>query len=530
MSMPNANTEWPPAPWATAWRGMEDRHTWWEGDPGKVAALMERNRPKPHTRRSQYNGGILGAAARSVFGTPPPPTSKIVHVPIASDLATTSAQLMASDPPRFVIGDDAGNDAARHRLDRIVNSPDFHPGLLEGEELAAALGDTYARISWDAELRDEPWIEFVDGDHAWPTYRKGILVGVTFWEELPGSKRDEVYRHLEHHGVGYIEHALFKGKSDNLGMRVPLPDHEATATIPVDAESRIETGTIELTACHIPNVSPNPLFRTTPALRRLGKPDLTPAVMGLMGDVNDAFSGLARDIRLGKARILLSEHLTHTAGPGTGGVFDVDQEAFAMVGGMPSEAPIIEAQQFQIRVTEHMQAAESYIRQILTSVGYSPMQFGLKDDATSSMTATEIEAKDRGSAATKTAKSLRRRAALSRLAKALIEVDAFVFGTGAELNEPVSVEYQPAVTPTTESLSNTLNSLRAARAASTLTLVGMLHPDWDKADIEAEVDRILDEEKGDSLFDPFNVPDDHAFTPERDPDEPADVEEAKSEG
>lgn len=512
MTMPHANTPWPPAPYGTAWNDMRDRHIWWEGNPARVASLVERDNPRPAGRPTQYRGGMVGAVSRSIFGQPPHGTAKRAHVPIAGDLATTSAQLMAGEPPRLIIADDGGNDASRARLDHLFNTPEFHSALLEGEELTAAMGDTYGRVAWDTEIADEAWVEFVDGDHAWPTYRKGILVGVTFWEELPGDeKKDLVYRHLEYHGRGFIEHALFVGKSDNLGMRVPLTDHSATEGLHVDGESRVPTGTRELTACHIPNRTPNPIYRETPLLRRLGKSDLTPAIMGLLVHVDDAFTGLARDVRLGKARIMVSEHLTHTAGPGSGGVFDVDQEAFALVGGMPNEDPVIEAHQFAIRVAEHTSAAEAYIRQILTSVGYSPMQFGLKDDATSNMTATEIEAKDRGSSATKTAKSLRRRAALSRLARACIEVDAAVFRTGAEVTEPIGVEYQPAVQPSQEALANTLNTLRAGRSASTLTLVGMLHPDWTKADVEEEADRIMAEDGGGQLFDPFAVQDDHTF-------------------
>jgi len=520
MNMPRPFTSWPPQPYGKAWGLMRDRHTWWEGDPDKIAAMINASNPRPAARPSQYRGGAVGALSRGLFGTPPPTSSaKRAHVPIAGDLAMTSATLMAGEPPRLIIPEDAANQAAQDRLDRIFNTPDFHAGLLEGEELTAALGDTYGRVAWDTNLADEVWVEFVDGDRAWPIYRKGVLTGVVFWEELPGGEKDDiVYRHLEYHGVergeGFIEHALFQGKVDGLGQRIPLTEHAHTEGIMVDAESRIRTGSRELTACHIPNRSPNPIFRQEPMLRRLGKSDLTPAVMGLMVHVDDAFTSLARDVRLGKARIMVSEHLTHTAGPGTGGVFDVDQEAFALVGGMPTEDPILEAHQFQIRVAEHMQVAEAYIRQILTSVGYSPLQFGLKDDATASMTATEVEAKDRGSSATKTAKSLRRRAALSRLARAALEVDAAVFGTGAELSEPIGVEYQPAVTPTPESLANTLNTLRAGRAASTLTLVGMLHPDWDKADVEAEAQRIMDEDGGGPLFDPFNVQPDQSFTPE----------------
>lgn len=525
MNMPRPYTSWPPQPYGRAWGLMRDRHTWWEGDPDKIAAMVNAQNPRPAARPSQYRGGLVGSASRTIFGTPPPTSGgKRAHVPIAGDLAMTSATLMAGEPPRLIVPDGAANDAAQERMDRIFNTPDFHAGLLEGEELTAALGDTYGRVAWDTDLADEVWVEFVDGDRAWPIYRKGVLTGVVFWEELPGGEKDDiVFRHLEFHGLergeGFIEHALFKGKVDGLGQRIPLTEHDHTAGIQVDAESRIRTGSRELTACHIPNRSPNPIFRETPLLRRLGKSDLTPAVMGLMVHVDDAFTSLARDVRLGKARIMVSEGLTRTAGPGTGGVFDVDQEAFAIVGSAGLEdAPILEAHQFQIRVAEHMQVAEAYIRQILTSVGYSPLQFGLKDDATSSMTATEIEAKDRGSSATKTAKSLRRRAALSRLARAALEVDAAVYGTGAEVSEQIGVEYQPAVTPTRESLANTLATLRNGRAASTLTLVGMLHPDWDKDDVEAEAQRIMDEDGGGQLFDPFTVASDAPFTPEPDVD------------
>lgn len=524
MNMPRPYTSWPPQPYDRAWSLMRDRHTWWEGDPDKIAAMIGAQSPRPNARPSQYRGGLVGAASRGLFGQPPATSGgKRAHVPVAGDLAMTSAALMAGEPPRLIVPEGAANEAAQARMDRIFNTPDFHAGLLEGEELTAALGDTYGRVAWDTELADEAWVEFVDGDRAWPIYRKGVLTGVVFWEELPGGEKDDlVYRHLEFHGLergeGFIEHALFKGKTDGLGQRIPLAEHEHTAGIVVDAESRIRTGSRELTACHIPNRTPNPIFRETPLLRRLGKSDLTPAVMGLMVHVDDAFTSLARDIRLGKARILVSEHLTHTAGPGTGGVFDVDAEAFALVGGAPTEDPVLQAHQFEIRVREHMETAEAYIRQILTSVGYSPMQFGLKDDATASMTATEVEAKDRGSSATKSAKSLRRRSALSRMARAALEVDAAVFKTGAEVSEQIGVEYRPAVSPTPESLANTLNTLRAGRAASTITLVGMLHPDWDKKDIESEAQRIMDEDGGGTLFDPLSFRPDESFTPESEPE------------
>lgn len=493
MSMPANGSTWPPAPFDTVASHVGLLQAWWSGDITTLSAHA--GRQAPVSSPWQHNGGVGGFAARAMLGSPQSSSleTRRLHVPIAADIARMSATVMAGEPPTFSIDEDGGNQAARERLDLILNAPEFHAALLDGEETASALGGVYMRVCWNTDLADHAWIEFVDPDRAIPSFTYGRLSGVTFWAELPDSPKGKVYRHFEHHSPGRIEHALFLGQDGNVGQRVPLEDHPATEGIHVDSESGITTGVEGLTAAYIPNVSPNPAWRQDPVLRMLGRSDITAPIMGHMDALNDVYSSLARDVRLAKARLFVGQGLLKNNGPGEGSVFDPDHEAYTIVRGAPNQDAILQAEQFDIRVSEHVATADEYVRVILRSVGFSPLTFGLTDEASAQMTATEVGARERGTSATKGAKSLLRRSALSRLVKTLLEVDALVYRTGAKVNEPVDVDYSPAVKDSPLTLANTISTLDQARAVSVRTKVDMLHPDWDEKRCEAESDAILAE-------------------------------------
>lgn len=493
-SLPAPGTPWPPAPYDSVTSEVDLRQAWWEGDIARLASIY-----RPKAAQPVLDARRFGASSTKRTAARP------LHVPIAADLASAHATLIAGEPPTFTIRPEGGNDAARKRLDLVVNAPEFQSGILVGEESGGAIGDYYVRVAWDDKIRQHAWFDFVDGDSAFPTYRKGVLTGVLFAEELHGGGKNTVYRHLEYHAPGYIEHALYKGGRDNVGHPVPLAEHGATETLPVDIEGRIPTGTMRLTAAHIPNRRPNPSHRRDPILRHLGRPVLSTQVMPLMWEVNETYSSLARDVRLAKARLFIGESLLASRGAGQGSAFDADAEAYAVVRSNPDGDALIDAQQFAIRVDEHLSTADGYLRAILRHVGFSPLTFGLTDDAAAAMTATEVEAKSSGSSATKGSATLLRRHAFGQLAAALIEVDAAVFGTGAVITEDVEVEFTPAVKPSQHALSQTLQALDTARAVSTRTKVDMLHPDWDEQRREEEAARILAEQSGPALDDPFAI-------------------------
>ncbi|WP_345357061.1 phage portal protein [Saccharopolyspora cebuensis] len=82
-------------------------------------------------------------------------------MPLAADIAAASADLLFSEPPRLTVD----NPRAQARLDDILNTPTIHSGLLEGAEVAAALGGVYPvylRVVWDAELEAHAMLDPVD--------------------------------------------------------------------------------------------------------------------------------------------------------------------------------------------------------------------------------------------------------------------------------------------------------------------------------------------------------------------------------
>jgi len=70
--------------------------------------------------------------------------------------------------------------------------------------------------------------------------------------------------------------------------------------------------------------------------------------------------------------------------------------------------------------------------------------------------------------------------------------------------------YRPAVAladsiaESTQEVAQSIELLSRAKAASTRTLVEMLHPDWSDEEIDAEVQRIM-EEQGQYVPDPLQV-------------------------
>ncbi|NKS58896.1 phage portal protein [Rhodococcus hoagii] len=512
MALPRPNTPWPPKPFDKVMRSVDECAAWWDGSPERLSGLYASTEPYS----SKASTGLVSRTLAKPFWGRQQNTGEAtrrVHIPIAADLAQTSATLMFSEPPSFKIAREDGqsteiaarNDVGTKRLDRIVNTPEVHSKLLVAGESAAALGGIFVRVCWNKDIADNAWLDFVDADRAIPEYRYGRLHAVTFWTVLnTDDETNAVVRHLECHEPGKITHGLFLGTRQNIGSRIPLAAHDVTAGLLVDESGVMPTGVRGLTAGYIPNALPNPMWRNHGQLVQLGRPDISRDVIALMQNVDEAYSSLARDVRLAKARIIVSEHLLSTGRPGRGSVFDADREAFTAVATAPNGQPTIEMHQFEIRVDEHLRVANAYLREILRRVGYSPLTFGMADDSTSAMTATEIAVKERASIATHTAKTRLWQATLAPLVRTMLEIDALIYGTGVVLSENVEVSWPSAVRETELSKARTVQALDAARAASTLTKVEMLHPDWDEKRKQAEAESILAEQNM-TFVDPYTI-------------------------
>lgn len=505
MPLPSAGIAWPPAQLSAIAAKQTEWDAWYVGDPHQLHGHYSGARRDPFDRVSQHRGGVVGAVARFWWGRPNRDLTKIdddrLHVPMATDLCQASADLLYADPPSFRSDD----KATGKELDDAVEDG-LLSALVEGAEVAAALGDVYYRVTWDTTLADRSFITAVHADAAWPEFRWGRLVAVTFWRVVR-SDDNVVVRHLERHeldnlGNGVTLHGLYEGTKDNLGRLVPLAEHPATAGIRVDEDAAVvEDRTPGLSVAHVPNQRPQRRWRTHPIGSSLGRSDLD-GLEPHFDKLDMVYSSWMRDVRLAKARLIVPAYMLDSAGPGAGLVFDTDQDIFTTLNAPPREdgKSEITPQQFDIRTEAHQATADALVANILRTAGYSPQTFGEQGDG-GDMTATEVNAKENRSERTRDRKIRAAKPALQALLRKKLAVDNAVFRTGA--TGDVDIEF-PEVSQTSPLvLAQTSQALFQAQSASAKVRVQMMHPDWDKKQVDEEAAAIL-AEFGAAVPDPFS--------------------------
>lgn len=465
-----------------------------------------------HAPQRPRGNRIVEAFSRQTNRTPQTVSSELrIHVPIAADVAMVGADLLFGDAPSFTIPEahqdttaptgavsKAEAEAAEARLAEFAADDSWASTLLEGAEIAGALGGVYLRPIVDLELADHPILTVIHPDAAVPEFRNGRLVAVTFWRVLPGSDGDrgDVWRHLERHEKGSIEHGLYRGKADELGVRVDLAQREETIGLVVDVNAA-DPGLVNLQAVgidrllprYVPNALPNRRKRTHP----VGRAD-TAGVEDLMEAADTVWTSWVRDIRLAKARLIVPDEFLERTGRGQGAAFDPDREIFSPLEMDPAHMAKagIELVQPEIRHEAHERTLLALFTQIVQTAGYSPQSFGLPGDG-AQQTATEVDAREGRSVKTTGRKQEYWRRALQDVAHSMLALDrAFCGGTVTPVT-PV-VAYPDAAEADMRSTASTLNLINLANAASIETRVRILNPGWSGDQVKAEVERIKSED------------------------------------
>lgn len=479
---PDISAPWPPANLDPIRRDMRIADAWWSGDPQQLALVYgDAGTPRPR-RRSFWTRRT----------TDPRQAKERIHVPAASDVAATAADLLFGDGIRLVSPD----ADATARLGELIDEDSGVASLIEAADVASGLGGVYLRPVWDATLAARPLIDVVHADHAVPEWRWGLLTAVTFWWVVQ-EQHGAVTRHLERHEPGAIYHGLYVGDSERLGRPVSLTDDPSTeglaALVDVEGAIRLPTGMDRvLLPRYVPNALPNRRHRGV----RHGRPDCT--TYGLMDALDETMTSWVRDIRLARARLVVPDEYLDRRGRGQGATFDEDQEIFSPLPMDPATrdgAHAIEAVQFEIRAEEHEATCRALFERIVGAARYSPQSFGQHGDG-SQQTATEVESREDRSHRTTHGKRRYWAPALSDVALHLLLLDQALFGgpgPGPESARPM-VEW-PDLDGRDEHLTaQTIDLLARARAASIQTRVQLAHPDWDQATVEEETARIQAEE------------------------------------
>lgn len=502
MALPDPNSPWPPKPLERAHHDVARWSAWWAGDPDQLTRVYGGYSATEQSFSAQTwsdRGGLVSAFRRFFWGQPPKvgeQQSKL-HVPVAAEIAQVSADLLFGQPPSVFVKDD---DATQERLDDLIGDRGGIQ-LHEAAETCAALGHVYLRVGWDRDVDDTgPLLSIVDADAAFPVYKFGRLQEVTFvreWDEA-GS----VLRHMECHERGVVWHQAYLGDVRNLGRMVPLSAHSQTADLAdnemVADDSRsgsgIETGIDRLDVVGVANQR-GKSWRHLPAAKDLGVADIA-GCEGTLDALDDTFSSWMRDVRHGRSRIHVPQHMLENLGLGKGAQFDHDKEIYAVVNSLPSENPLgqqLVATQFKIRCDEHMATATALLERIVGGAGYSLQTFGL-DPSTSTQTATESWARQMRTQNTRNGKLRHWDRAIRDLSWILLAVDRAQFNGQGNPDLPVEVQFADTVSDSQLTRAQTATMLRSAEAASTRTLVELVHNDWDGEQIDEEVDLIHTEQ------------------------------------
>lgn len=497
MPLPEKGRPWPPVDPAIR-SDIADWAAWWSASPDRLSYRYTRERSgrnrhgTPENRPSQYRGGIVGTVARWFWGEPIPLGEKRskLHLPLARDIARTSADLLYSEPPKL----EAENSATQERLERLLNEG-LRRTLLQRAEGSAALGGGYLRIVWNREIAPEPWISTVRADGAAPEIFHGRLRAVTYWTVI-GVDGQKVVRHLERHEPGHILHGVYEGTEDNLGKPVDLKAFPATAAfLPVQ---QLPIGN-RLASTYIPNTLTAPDWDDIPGAAGLGTSDFQGAEPFLSA-IDETYTSWMRDIRLAKSRIIVPAGYLQSQGPGLGVAWE-DREVYAEMNIPPTGEKSITTNQFVIRWHEHRETAAELAGQVVHHAGYSGSTFGNDSDGPA-VTATEIKARGARSMSTRARKCDLEQVGVPELVETLLmlEKSELFPGAGVPVERPTML-FADSVQDDIKYLAETALQLRQAEAASTEVLVALTNPDRDTDWQAEEVRRIL-RESGRDVSDP----------------------------
>lgn len=477
------NMNWPPTD-LLSWK-MQEHSAWYSGDAETLAnfyafylAHNVQEVPYPMSHNEMFWGRQLKNQGE-IF----------VHVPIASDIAETSANFLFSESPLIKIGEAHEKKAAssfkdtQDEMDAMLLESGFYRKILEAADACAGIGGVYIKLAWDNELSPYPIPVIVQSDRAIPEFKFGILSAVTFWQLIETDESgSKVYRLLERYDHGVITNSLYLGTTDKLGRKVSLKAHPETQDLP-ETQDTVDA----LLAVYIPNMLPNRLNRNS----YIGRSDYM-GIEGLMDSLDQIYSSWMKDIALAQAQILAPESYFSKMSDGAS-KYNLDKMLYVKLDIDPvSEGDKITCNQFDIRAEEFEKSSLNIMERIITSAGYSPQSFGLNIEGRAE-SGTALSIRERKSFATRNKKEKYWHPAIKRLIQLMLLVYKEELDAKIEVEVDLNVAFSDGITNNLNEVATSVKMISDAQAASTKTKVMLLHPEWSEEQVKAEVAAIQKE-------------------------------------
>ncbi len=463
----------------------------WTPDQDRMRALAR--------ARAWYTGKKLETDSGTLFWEEASPTSlwtqrgpeareTRIHVPVAAELALTAAD--------FLFGSGIEVQAVDQELDEQLERAraKLAPLLTLAADRASGLGEVYFRLGWDD---DEGTVSRIDAAKVHPTWSYGRMTKAVVRHELPQFEGKTWY-HYETYVPGAIQHELYQlGTDGKENGPFPLARHPETWVLVLATEGipQEDLATLNLLSVALPEGLKTRLalvdvLNKEPRDDRVGGASDTDGNESLMATVDEAITSLQRDIRLGKARVIVDETmLSRSAELLKGMRFDTTAEIFAplMRSGIKDHDPL-KAIQFDIRAEGHLMAARSAAHRVVSMAGYDPESL-VTERSSLPESAAARRLREARSLRTTGSKGDRWIPKIREILQGLMVIDASLENRILPIPE-LDLELREAVSPDLAERAGTVAVLRAAKVMSLATSVRTLHPDWDEAKIDQEVEAI----------------------------------------
>lgn len=423
----------------------------------------------------------------------------IVHLPAANDIASTSANLLFSEVPKFKYDE---NSTGGKRIKEFIDENGLENLLLEGAELSAAMSGCLLKIDIEPDLLNVPIISVLTPQQFFPVFWCGRLWEVITYRVVKTNDTGKIWRLFEKRSRQgkdlLIEYELYEGSSNLIGNQIDLNSLDETANIELE---NVRFSNIDGLGCvYIPNKRPNKLCPGS----YLGINDYSISI-SMMDSLDVAWTSWLRDIELGMAQIFIDEELlTKNQNQTTGEVVQLNkfskyQRAFVKLNltgwkmGGDSGVKPIEQVQFNIRMEEHKTTCEQIFFNIVTQCGYSPQTFGIGQQGNVA-SGTALKILEHKSQLTRETKGRYWIPAIKELFYQLQKIDQSANLSKTYEVEEISIELQDSIVTDQKEQSEVIRNLDMAKAVSTYTKVKMQHSDWSDEDVEKEVNQILKEQ------------------------------------
>lgn len=488
MAFLQANDTLPPEEWFYWYQKYNEWAAWYSGDIEQLLSFYTELASGSETAQERFWARMENDERKGV-----------VHMPIAGDIATTSADLLFSEPCRLKYDE---KSKGGERIKEFIKKNMLNSKFLEASELGAALSGCMLKLDIEPQLEKIPLLNIITPLQFIPTFWRGRLWEVLFFRTIKQTNNGTNWRLFENRKREgdslLIEYQLRKGTDSQVGKEVDLKSLEETENLNLEPVRYDNIG--GLACIYVPNKLPNKLVPGS----CLGINDYSGCIT-MMDSLDFTWTSWMRDIELGMAQIFVDQELMQKEKTEVNGVisyfnkFSKFTKAFTEINltqwRMSGEggAKPIDSIQFDIRTDDHKKTTTELLYQIVSMAGYSPQTFGL-GEVGQAQSGTALRIRENKSQKTRNKKAEYWKPAINKLIIQMQNIDKSAgFGGRYDTEETIS-EIEDSIVVDTKETSEVIRNLYQAKAISNYMKVKLLHPDWDNEKVEEEVNKINNDE------------------------------------